>query len=209
MSASRPVSDALIRFQIRAQNDPRRYGRRAGLWVGLTFLLAMAAGLLIGAGDLERLPLTLVFAALAVVFVITITFTAVASVRRDRVLPLDTEPADVRAARSVRRSGELAGRWEVDRIARIEAERILENGGSPGLLVGLFLFVGGINVANAILQFLSGGLWWVPVVMLTGGLFMMVGATFMGPVHKRDLRRARSFADAYDSVYGDTDRARE
>lgn len=205
MSTSRPLSDALIRFQIRAQNDPRRYGRRAGLWGGLTFLLAMGAGFLVGVGDLDRLPLILLltlFAALAVAFAVTITFTAVASVRRGHVLPPDTDPADVRAARSVRRSGELSGRPTVDRIARTEAERILENRVSPGLLVGLFLFVGGINVANAILQSLSGGLWWAPVVMLVGGLFMMVGATFMGPAHKRDLRRAQAFADAYDSGPG-------
>lgn len=205
MSTSRPLSDALIRFQIRAQNDPRRYGRRAGLWGGLTFLLAMGAGFLVGVGDPDRLPLILVvalFAALAVGLVVTIAVTAAASVRHGRVLPPDTDPADVRAARSVRRSGELSGRPTVDRIARIQADRTLENAVSSGLLAGLFLFAGGINVANAILQSLSGGLWWAPVVMLVGGLFMMVGATFVGPVHKRGLRRARAFVDAYDSGPG-------
>ncbi|MGW8439407.1 hypothetical protein ACWGSK_07030 [Nocardiopsis sp. NPDC055551] len=208
MSTSRALSDALIRFQIRAQNDPRRYGRRAGLWGGVTFLLAMVAGFVVGGGGFGLVPLILVvalFTALAVGLVVTIAATAAASVRRGRVLPPDTEPADVREARSLQRSGELSGHPDVDRIARIQADRILENRVSPGLLVGLFLLVGGINVANGILRFLSGGPSWVPVVMLAGGLFVMVIAVFMGPAHKRGLRRARAFAKVYDTTYGGTD----
>lgn len=207
MSASRPVSDALIRFQIRAQNDPRRYGRRAGLWVGLTLLLAMAMGFVFGDGGFGRLPLILViavFAALAVALFIAIVVTSVASVRRGRVLPPDTEPADVREARSLQRSGEPSGRPDVDRIARIQADRILENAVSPGTLVALLLCVGGINVVNGIIQFPSD-IWWAPFVMLAGGLFVMGIAVFAGPAHKRELRRARAFAKAYDTTYGRTD----
>lgn len=209
MSEPRPVSDALLRFQVRAQNDPRRYGRLAGLWCAVLFFLAMIAGFLFGAGGIERLPLFVVLGlvvALLVGLLLAVTFTAVAFRRPGRTLPPDTEPADVRAARAVRRSGELSGRPEVDLIARIEAEQVLANSPRPGTQVMLFSLLAGVNLFNAVVQYQAQGGWTpLPLFILSVGVPMLVIALFIGPLTARTLRRAKALIGAYDTAYGGSD----
>lgn len=208
MSEPRPVSDALIRFQIRAQNDPRRYGRRAGFWCALVFFLAVVMGFLLGSGGggVDRLPL-LVLLALGVTLLVglflAITFTSVAARRRGRTLPPETEPADVRAARSVRRSGELSGRPEVDLIARTEAGQILENSMPPATMVLLASLLAGINLFNAVTQYQAQGGWTpLPLFLLSVGSVMLVAAALVGPFTARTLRRMKALISAYDTTYG-------
>lgn len=64
--ASRRLSDALIRFQTRAQNNPRRTGRVAGVAFTLLLFLAMGLGFLLAFDD-QPLYLRLTLALLGAV----------------------------------------------------------------------------------------------------------------------------------------------
>ncbi|MBR8744556.1 hypothetical protein [Nocardiopsis sp. MG754419] len=210
--SSRSLPDALIRLRIRAENDPRRYGRRVGVCFALVLFPAGAGAILVAAPGVARSPLSLSLSLLfllCTVFVLgalaSITFTALFSVRRGHVTPLGTPPADVRAAGTVVRSGALSDRPEVDRIARVQVDRVLESPAPPGRMRGLFLFAGTVNLLYTVLWIVFDGWGWAPVVLLISAVLMVVSVMLIGPAHRRVLRRARAVADAYDTRYAPCD----
>ncbi|GAB3732100.1 hypothetical protein [Nocardiopsis nanhaiensis] len=212
----RRFSDALIRLQIRNQNEPRRAGPWLGLFFGLLLFLGMALGLFVGVGagaDDRPFPFpVLLFVALpgaalggalfAVLMVVMVKRTV-----RSNPLPAEADPADVRAARKVFRSGEASGDPEVDRIARILAAQALRGRlQSPKAILYLFGALGGLSVLQVVAQYTANDGWTWLAVMYAGlaVLFCVYTAVFY-PLAVRQRRRIRAFAAAYDEGAGHPD----
>lgn len=198
---SRRLSDALIRLQIRFQNDPRHASRVAGAAFGLLLFLALVLGFVLAFDDRPLyLLVTLAFlgAALAApLFVVTLLAFLNRSVG-GRVIPADTDPADVRAARRALRAGELSGRPEVDRIARTLAAQARGQQIPPWLFAALFTLVGLLNLSSASTQYgLHGGWHGMAVFGLVAGVLVLVATPVIVLREVRQRRRTRAFVAAY------------
>ena len=206
----RRSSDALIRFQLRNQNDPRRAGRRFGLLFGLILFGGMTLGLFFGGSagaDNRSVPLLLVLlvalpgavlggVVLAVLMVALGKWTV-----RSNPLPADADPADVRAARKVVRSGEVSGDPEADRIARIlAAQALVGRFQSPTAILLLFGALGGLSVLQVLVQYTANDGWTWPSVMHAGlAVLACVYIAVFYPLAVRQRGRIRAFAEAYDA----------
>lgn len=170
---------------------------------GLLLLLAMGLGFLLALEDHPlylRLTLALLGAILGTAL-LTVTVSALAhrSVG-GRLIPAETDPADVRAARRALGSGRLSGRPQVDRIARVLASQALRHQVKPGVVVLFGAFIGGINLLNAWAQYQSHDGWqWMAVTGLVLGVLMLVVTAVVVPLTSRTMRRTRAFAEAYDA----------
>ncbi|WP_017581427.1 hypothetical protein [Nocardiopsis valliformis] len=181
----------------------------AGAAFGLLLFLAMALGLFLAFDD-QPLYLLLVLAFLgaalgAPLFVVTLLALLNNSVG-GRVIPAETDPADVRAARRALRSGELSGRPEVDRIARALASQARGQEMPLWMYAVLFTLVGVMNLVYAWSRYGDHGGWhWMAVLGLAAGVLMLVGTAVGLPIEARQRRRTRAFAAAY-TARGEEDR---
>jgi hypothetical protein len=200
---SRRLSDALIRLQIRAQNNPRRAGRVAGVAFALLLFLAMALGSLFAFDD-HPLYLVITLALLGAVLggaLLTVMVSALAHRSLGgRLIPAETDPADVRAARRALGSGRLSGTPRVDLIARALAAQALRHRMRPWVAVLLGALPGGSSLLNAWSLYHSHGGWsGMSVTALVLGMVMLVGTAVDVPVARRSTRRTRAFVEAYDA----------
>lgn len=203
-------SDALIRLQIRNQNEPRRAGPWLGMLFGLLLFLGMALGLFfgVGAGAHDRpFPLRSLFlvalpgAVLGGVIFAVLMVLLVRRTVRSNPLPVDADPADVRAARKVFRSGEVSGDPEVDRTARILAAQALEGRfQSPKAILYLFGALGGLSVLQVVAQYTANDGWtWLAAMHAGLAVLFCVYIAVFYPLAVRQRRRIRAFAAAYDA----------
>ncbi|GAA1112075.1 hypothetical protein NE857_32405 [Nocardiopsis exhalans] len=208
---SHRLADALIRIQIRFQNDPRHAARVAGAAFGLLFLLALVLGFFFSFDDQPPyllVALAFLGAALgAPLFAVTLLAFLNRSVG-GRVIPAETDPADVRAARRALRAGEPSGRPEVDRIARVLASQARRHEMPLWMFGALFTLVALSNLVNAGAQYgVHGGWHWTAVFGLVAGVLMLVGVAVGLPLEARRRRRTRAFAAAF-TARGEEGRAK-
>lgn len=169
----------------------------------LLLFLAMGFGFLFSFDDHPLyLVITLVFlgavlgGALFTVAIIALAHRSVGG----RLIPAETDPADVRAARRALRTGQLSDRFQVDRITRVLASHALRHEVRPWMSALMGTFFGGFNLFNAWAQYVSHDGWhWIAVLCLALGVFMLVVMAVLVPWEARSMRRTRAFAEAYDA----------
>ena len=195
---------ALVRLQIHAQSDPRRYARRAGLvCAGVTLLVVVPAVLLVLPRDgLAPGQGWLVAGAVAGLVLVGVgMFALFQGLFRWAVggseVPADTEPRRMRTAGRYVRRGELSGDPALDALGRrlsVQAERLASFRYSAPLVVVMVL-----NGLNLVLQLAGGQV--TPARMAT--LVLVVAVLVVLPfVLRLRRRRARAFRDAHDARYG-------
>jgi hypothetical protein len=200
--SSRRFSDTLVRATIRAQRDPRRTGRVAGVCFGVLLFLATGFGYLFA--DVDRPSYLLLFLALvgavlgAAVFAVAVGAVLSRAVSANP-LPADADPAHVRAARRVLRTGEPSGRPEVDRIARVLAAQAESQTPRPVFFWGL----GGIAglwglyfCAQGLRGFASGEWGAMDALHSVLGVLFLCGAVLAPIGVARQNRRTRALLAA-------------
>lgn len=183
----------------------------AGAAFGLLLFLAMALGLFLAFDDQPPyLLIVLAFLGAALgapLFAVTLLAFLNRSVG-GRVIPAETDPADVRAARRALRSGELSGRAEVDRIARALASQARRQEMPLWMYAVLFTLVGALNLVNAWSRYGDHGGWhWMAVFGLAAGVLMLVFTAVGLPLEARRRHRTRAFVAAY-TARGEAGRAK-
>ncbi|WP_152476882.1 hypothetical protein [Nocardiopsis salina] len=195
---------ALVRLQIHARSDPRRYARRAGLvCVGVTLLVVVPAVLLVLprdglAPDQAWLALG---AAVGLVLVGVGVFALCQALFRWVVggteVPAVTEPHRRRTAGRYVRRGQLSGDPALDALGRrlsVQAERMM----SP-LYWAPVAVVAVLHGLTLVLQLAGGQVTPLRVTMLV----LVVAVLVVLPLVLRTrLRRARAFRVAHDARYG-------
>ncbi|MEU3015800.1 hypothetical protein ABZ635_00195 [Nocardiopsis sp. NPDC007018] len=196
--------DPLLRFQVRAQNDPGHARRVAFTGVLSLTLLTVLLGLLFGVADHPAvwavLALVGVAAGLPLFLMVVTAFVHLMVFRVP--LPADTRPADLRAARRVLRSRTLTGVPEVDRVARALAAQVLGQRLWPSALMLAGFSV--LNLFNALNRYASDGGWSGSAVFLVVSVLMALMVAFAVAHDLLAKRRARDLAMAYDARPGGT-----
>ncbi|WP_049574059.1 hypothetical protein [Nocardiopsis sp. SBT366] len=190
--------DPLIRFQVRALNDPRHAVRVAGISIALLFLLTVLLGFVFALDLSAAARITLVlFGGVVGLPLFVVGLTALLSLAPSRVeLPAGTRPADLRAARRVLRAGTLTGVPAVDRIAAALAAQVRGQRMWPTTL-GLCVLAG-FNLFLALDRYASLGFWGAAsTFFLAVGFFVVVLVTLAVPQDLRSKRRARAVVEAF------------
>lgn len=185
----------------------------AGAAFGLLLFLVLALGFVFSFDD-QPLYLLIALAFLGAALGMPLfAVTLLAFLNRSvggRVIPAETDPADVRAARRALRSGELSGRPEVDRIARTLASQARRHEMPLWMFAVLFTFIGVMNLFSASIRYgVHGGWHWTAVFGLAAGVLMLAGAAVGLPLEARRRRRTRAFVAACDAAYGPSSRHRD
>lgn len=172
----------------------------------LLLFLAVALGFLFASAAPFSPPLSPSLFTLALIGLITglvlflVAFGAAVQPLTGRPLPADADPDDVRVARRVLRTGQLSGRFQVDRIARVIAAQALRREVRPWMAALFGTLIGGNSLLNAFTQYQSHDGWhWKVVFLLVAGACCLVGTAVLIPWEGRVIRRIRAFAEAYDA----------
>ncbi|MCK9872242.1 hypothetical protein MRI28_21815 [Nocardiopsis dassonvillei] len=190
------------RFNIYAQNNPRQFGLRTALGVGVfsVFFASLLFGpLLVAEGFGGPLPV-IAAGTLAGALVLTALggFVCTWMTRRmvkGRPLPVDADPAKAWAAHWQIMRGVLHPDPETNRLGRILADQS-DTSRSPKFMLVFGCFVAVPNVANALLVYDSESPVALINLFMAGTLVAMIAAFV--PLMMRRQRRVRQFRETYD-----------
>jgi protein-S-isoprenylcysteine O-methyltransferase Ste14 len=190
------------RLTIYAQNNPRQFGLRTALGVGVfsVFFASLLFGpLLVAEGFGGLLPViaagTLVGALVVAALGGLVGTWMMRRMVKGRPLPVDADPAKVWAANWQIIRGTLHPDPETNRLGRILADQSDMSRSPKFMLVfGCVLVVP--NLANALLQYANGTPFALVNLFLAGALVVMI-ATFV-PLSVRRQRMVRQFRETYD-----------
>lgn len=188
-----------IRYQMAAQNHPRKFGVFAGVLSGVLFGPFMAlVSVLTQPGGSDPSVWQLVWVAVGGGVFFGACMGVFASLMNRSVLqasplPSDTRPGQIRAARRLLRSGHPGQESQQNELTRVQAQRTLASPWWPKTFAAVFVLGGTLNAWVLLAVEPGGRQFWFSLFGVA--VFAVIGLVGM-PLAVRERRRAQEFLAA-------------